>query len=397
MLDASTYLDSLASSVGHKPNVQKALRDARDSYDGRLWHELGEALLVAIEDDHVRQVAYDLHQHVLLPCRADISPFAYAKLLYVIALYGDQPEPNKALALLDGAFAMLTSQLPSGMGEPQAIKCVQCIRAMVLMSDEATVEARRLLDEVADYAKERQAHDLDPVLSALLARARVREYELLREFTSFYETAFDVHASSIRAGIPIVAEDLSVLSYKVVVAALLSPKVYNFGKLLNYEPFIACLRSSTDAWLLQWAQLCNDGDVKGFEAFVVAHAGDIGTIEDLKVALPTLGRKVRLMALLHLVFYTPADERVFSFASIAERCGLASLEQVEPLLLTAFACHIVKGHIDGLAEMVHITWVQPRVLSSDEILQLAKLIGAWKSRVAAAREQVDALAANITP
>lgn len=395
MLDAATYLDSLASSVSHKPDIQKALRDAKQAYTGRLWHELGEALLIAVEDENVRQVSYDLHQHVLMPCRADISPFVYAKLLYVFALYGDQPEPNKALTLLDGAFAMLTSQLPSGMGEPQAIKCVECIKALILMGEEATVDARRLLDEVADYVKERQAHDLDPVLSALLARARVREYELLREFTQFYETAFDVHASSLRAGIPIVPEDLSVLSYKVVVAALLSPKVYNFGKLLNYEPFVACLRGSTDAWLLHWAQLCNDGDVQGFEAFVANHKADIEGIEDLSVALPTLGRKVRLMALLHLVFYTPADERVFSFASIAERCGLSNIKQVEPLLLTAFACQIVKGNIDGLKEEVHITWVQPRVLNCEEILQLAKLIGSWKARVAEARSHVDELATNI--
>eukprot|EP00742_Colponemidia_sp_Colp-10_P018769 GILJ01021714.1.p1 GENE.GILJ01021714.1~~GILJ01021714.1.p1 ORF type:complete len:325 (-),score=39.10 GILJ01021714.1:62-940(-) len=292
---------------------------------------------------------------------------------------------------------MLSSQLSSGMGEPQAIHALQCIRAIVLMHDEPTVDARRVLDEVTEFTQQRQAHDINPVLSTLLARAHAREYELLREFTKFYETAFDVHASSIRANIPIVSEDLSVLAYKTVVAALLSPSVYNFGKFLNYTPFVECLRNTTDAWLLHWSQLCNDGDVVGFETFVTGHSESIAAINDLQVALPMLARKVRLMALLHLVFYTPADARVFSFSSIAERCGLEGTNAVEPLLLTAFAANIVKGHIDGLAEEVHITWVQPRVLGSEEIYQLANLIGEWKARVAKAREEVVKLAADITP
>lgn len=124
-------------------------------------------------------------------------------------------------------------------------------------------------------------------------------------------------------------------------------------------------------------QLCNEGDVAGFEHSYEMHnnknnntnssgkssSSNKNGSENITPSFPIISenrnallRKVRLMALLHLVFYTPFNERVFNFASIGKRCSLP-LHEAEPLLLTALAQGIIRGKIDGMLQQIHVTWV----------------------------------------
>jgi 26S proteasome regulatory subunit N9 len=61
--------------------------------------------------------------------------------------------------------------------------------------------------------------------------------------------------------------------------------------------------------------------------------------------LRTLEEKIRIMALLELIFSLPKNDRNLSFGAISKVTGL-SLEQVEPLVMRSMSLGLIKGGID---------------------------------------------------
>lgn len=383
-LDVGSYLEALEAALGSNPQAQQDIRQANTLGNRRHWFEMSEALLRALRHPEVLQVAFDLHEYAILPARADFSPYTYTKLLHLIVFsepaFSDGGE--KALKILDSAIASLTANTHT-----QGVHCVNCIRALVYLQRGSVLEAKRILDTVSDYVATLQTHELEPLLLALLSKGRVQEYEFGRQYSKFYQTVFDVVNYCERSELHLLESEMSALAYKTVIAALLSPDTFNFGRLLMFSSFTDRLNRSSDAWLLQWVQLCNDGDVSGFEAFCTVNVDAIGQIPDVRAALPHLRKKVRLMALLHLVFYTPADERTFTFQTLSQRCCLP-LDDVEELLLSALALRIIEGTIDGLEETVEVSWVQPRILNLSEIRELASRVKSWLSLVSDTTKKV---------
>lgn len=383
-LDAGSYLEALEASLSHNAGAQLAIGAAKKNCLRRHWFEMSEALLQALRFPDVLSIAFDLHKFAILPARADFSPFTYSKILYLIAFSNPSVTDGKPVFdLLDSASASMVAN-----GHTQGMHCVSCIRALTHMRFDALLEAKRLLDVVTDYVATLQTHEIDPLLMALLCKSRVQEYEFGRQYTKFYQTVFDVVSYCERSEMMLLDSEMSALAYKTVIAALLSPETFNFGRLLMFSAFTDRLKGGSDAWLLQWVQLCNDGDVDGFEAFCSVNMAAIEQIQDVRESLPRLRKKVRLMALLHLVFYTPADQRTFTFQNLAQRCSLPA-DDIEELILSALALKIIKGTIDGLEEKVEVSWVQPRILSVSEIRELASRVGSWLA-------VVKETAANVT-
>jgi len=58
-----------------------------------------------------------------------------------------------------------------------------------------------------------------------------------------------------------------------------------------------------------------------------------------------LDHKVRILALLELLFECGKDERCLTFAQIAEKC-LVRQDEVEMLIMKAMSLELVKGAID---------------------------------------------------
>lgn len=398
---ARSFLTRLISELHTTGCITPAghLQVALDEYNRRHWHEMSVELLAAYQDPAVLHHAHELHEHVLLAVRSDISPIVYVKLLHYTCLsLGSTLE--KALAVVESAAACLL-----GQGATQGSYALQCLRASLLLEstwgNDAAVPggapntARKLLEDVEAYTRTLQMHEIEPLLLALLCRARARDFELRQQYTMYYRNSFDIVTYSEKAELAIMEAEMKSLAFKTVVAALLSEEIFNFGKFINFQPFVTPLEQSPeDVWLLQWMRLCNEGDVKGFESFATNHAANVKGVPDLVGAAPLLSRKVRLMALLHLVFYTPFNERTFSFQTVASRCVVEE-QEAEPLLLTALAQGIVRGRMDGLTKEVNITWVEPRVLSLQEVKELATHVGRWRQQVENVSEYVSGLVSTM--
>ena len=118
-------------------------------------------------------------------------------------------------------------------------------------------------------------------------------------------------------------------------------------------------------------------------------------------------QKICLMALIESVFKRGAYERTLSFHTIAEETRLPA-EEVEHLVMKGLRCAVscqswlssersqrchcslglIKGHLDQVEEKAYFTWVQPRVLSTDQISILAQRLKTWGEKLHKVEERV---------
>ncbi|CBY22145.1 unnamed protein product [Oikopleura dioica] len=89
-----------------------------------------------------------------------------------------------------------------------------------------------------------------------------------------------------------------------------------------------------------------------------------------------------------MTFVRPANDRALSFAEIAEKTNLGKSD-VESLIIRALSLNLVKGSIDEVAEKVHMTWVQPRVLSVEQIDRMRVRIGDWVKEVGETEKMME--------
>lgn len=62
----------------------------------------------------------------------------------------------------------------------------------------------------------------------------------------------------------------------------------------------------------------------------------------------------------------PPKQRQITFTEIAQRAQIEK-NKVEFLVMKALSIGLIKGSIDQVNESVNISWIQPRVLSVDQV------------------------------
>lgn len=57
--------------------------------------------------------------------------------------------------------------------------------------------------------------------------------------------------------------------------------------------------------------------------------------------------------------------------------------------MRAMSLKLVKGVMDEVEKVVHVSWVQPRVLEKSQLTRLAERLGEWRGRVDEAHVYVE--------
>jgi len=157
-------------------------------------------------------------------------------------------------------------------------------------------------------------------------------------------------------------------------AALLGDDIYNVGELLAH-PVLKALHSS-EKWLFDLLFAFNSGNITKFEELRPVWSKQ----EDLRKESALLERKIRLLSLMEMAFVRPSKDRQISFAEVAKTAKI-DINEVEMLVMKAFALGLVKGYIDEVDKKVLIHWVQPRVLDREQIGSMAQRFGSWSGGV----------------
>lgn len=181
---------------------------------------------------------------------------------------------------------------------------------------------------------------------------------------------------------------LQTLAVDLCLAALTGEGIYNLGQVVN-NPILKVLVQTSQAWLLELLQACASGDVRQFQTMrQETYPKEIAS----QPALVNMGRqmqeKITLLSLVELVFTKPASERTLSFEEIAKGLGIP-LEQIERVIMRAFSVKLMEGSMDQVDGTVHITWILPRALGTQQMTELAARFGEWACKVSTAKDVME--------
>jgi len=177
------------------------------------------------------------------------------------------------------------------------------------------------------------------------------------------------------------------LATDMSLAAISGDGVYNFGEVLA-TPIVEALVDTPSAWLGDMLRCFNRGDIAQFNLLVEAHHSQYYGQPALQLRHNFIKEKVTLLALMNLLLETPAHDRNMPFALVAERTCLP-LNQVEWLVIKAMSLGLIKGSMDEVDQILHVDWVQPRVLDMDQMAHLAERLGEWGTKVTATANFIE--------
>ena len=149
------------------------------------------------------------------------------------------------------------------------------------------------------------------------------------------------------------------------------------------HPILDSLNATQHEWLKRLLFTFNEGNIGKFEALAPLFPKE----PILQENYAFLRQKICLMALIESVFKRDANNRTMTFATIAEETRLP-VNEVEHLVMKALSLKLIKGSLDQVEEKALITWVQPRVLSREQIGTLAKRLELWVDKLSNMEERL---------
>jgi len=340
-------------------------------YNRKLWHQLTLAIADFVTQPRLAgsdgsEVA-ELYDNFIKHFEGKMNSLALAKLVIGISKFF----PNERASLF-------VTSLVDKVGEsPEAVTLCKTELARLKLAAGAPTDCRALLDEAEVVVNERAGMDVDVHISFYTTLSAY--YKAQGPASDFYKSALLLLSYQPLDKMP--QSEAVALSFDLGMAALVATSVYNFGELLQH-PVVAMLEASEHVWLAQLLRVFNAGDIEQYEQLIATHSAHLEQQPALVSHAAFLKEKIALMSLMELVFghVGPSADHVVSFELIAQRARLP-IDEVELLLMRAMSLKLIRGEIDEVEQIVTVSWVQPRVLTTAQIGGMSELLSKWKEQV----------------
>jgi len=333
-----------------------------------LWHQLTETLKAAVYNPAFTQQVnlLELQETVIHAVEHRINPLQLVEIVILVANFifaKDQDASFDFLKNIEKSIAK--DQLAAIRLETAEIELrLQCKdtdgRCMNIQ------QIREMVEKTRD--KLDLLHGVTPVHAAFY-RASSQYLKEVGNYEAYYNEALRYLG----------CEDLEKLSSQerhqhallLGIAALLGNNVYNFGQLLAH-PILGALEGTNEAWLIEVLFAFNSGDLEKFRQ----HKREWSVYTDVVNNQERLEAKIRILCLMEIAAGRPSKQRSITFDEIAKRTQV-DMQEVEFLVMRALSKGLLRGSIDEVAKTVSITWVQPRVLSRNQIKEVSGRVGEW--------------------
>ena len=199
-----------------------------------------------------------------------------------------------------------------------------------------------------------------------------------RNFDEFYKSSLLYLAYVTTEDLP--ADFRLALAVDISLAALLGEGVFNFGELLLH-PIVQSLVGTEYEWLHALLKCFNKGDMQAYDMVCDRYSSALNRQPEMVKKADALRNKITLLCLVEYLFSLPPDSRSVPLDEIAARAKLGSREAAEAVIIQAMARGMVKGMINQVSGVVAVTWVQPRVLTHDQVQGLATRLEGWAQKV----------------
>ncbi|EGD74634.1 hypothetical protein PTSG_12378 [Salpingoeca rosetta] len=357
---AEAYIEKqLANARGDDEDVWK---EVQTLHNRKLWHQLSVKITEMLSSDLFASGGMvELHDSFIVHFYDRINLQTYAKMCLTVATQYESP--HDALAFFEQCLERVS-------GDALARVCIiSAMAELHLLLNQTDVTKAKLKE--AEALLEEQAGVTE--MHANFYRVAAEYYKNQGVYHEFYTNALR-YLGCIELD-TLGPEQQVQRAFDLALAAILGKGVYNFGELLAH-PILESLRSTSKEWLIDLLYAFNSGDLAKFEFLQPQWGSD----PDLKANESVMQEKIRLLALMEMVFRAPANNRRLAFDAIGDATK-TPVDQVEMLVMKALSLGLVRGSLDEVDSVAVLTWVQPRVLSQQQVEAMATRFNAWTATV----------------
>ncbi|POR33942.1 Putative 26S proteasome regulatory subunit rpn9 [Tolypocladium paradoxum] len=365
-MNVDTIPDFLAEQRDQAPEeLQSLVLDFENFWERKLWHQLTDALVEFFSHPESAPQRLSFYKVFILKFADKINQLKLVDLALKAAT--QCKDDQERLTFLQSVAKKVDNE-----NSQDALVFASVAVARVKLSLNALDDARKDLD-----AAERILDSFDSVETVVHAAfydANASYYQRKMDFANYYRTALLYLACIDLSSLS--AEERHRRAYYLSVAALVSNSIYNFGELLLHPILDALAQSDDDAWLRELLFAYNRGDLAAYDVL----SDSIASNKLLNDHSTHLRQKIYLAALTEAVFRRPPHDRTMTFATISQETKVRP-EEIEHLIMKALSLGLLRGTVDQVDEIAHITWVQPKVLDMKQIGNMRQRLLDWDSNV----------------
>jgi len=380
MRDVTKYLNEQKDAAQADKELAAQWTKIEELYNKKLWHQLTLELETLVRHPSMQsgQSLVVLYNNFIGDFESKMNPLSLVQLAMVIVEQIKDPEESKAFVTKIGEIGSVKSN-SEAFGLTRVL-----VGKTYLHQQQKQKETKAIIDEVEELLNDvdgvSPVHSHYYLLASDLYKIQGRHAEFYRSSLR-YLGCTDISTLS--------TEDKQKNAFFLSLAALLGEGVYNFGELLAH-PVLQTLKGTENEWLIDLLFAFNSGDVQKFRSV----KNKWSTQADLAANENLLFEKVCLLCLMEMTFRREATQRQINFKEISEATTLP-INQVELLVMKALSQGLVKGKIDQVGQVVHLTWVQARVLNTDQLKVMMTKINSWCTAVGDMERLIENKAGDI--
>jgi len=365
-----------AAAAGSNAELPEYLHRIADLYERKLWHQLTAALeeLVNLPQFEKGTFLLDLYQNFIKTFESHLQPLRLAHMIIKISKQISNPQE---------AISFLTEAAEKVKQNKECSILLRCTIGSLHLQLENWDECKTIVDQTGDALEVSSGIDSTVYASFYFLKANYEKVKGTAE--GFYRNMLLYLAYFPIDNIPPLQR--RTLAFDLCLAALIGDEVFNFGELLTH-PILSALTGTENSWVSELLLAFNKGDIDEYERLVEFYQAKLNAQPALVNNSQTMKEKIAILCLMELVFNRSADDRVIPFSVIAQATKLPETE-VELLLMRALSLGLIRGFVDEVDRVVTITWLQPRVLNTDQLQHMKVRLGEWQEKTKALRQFME--------
>jgi len=355
----------LISNLSNKYPQFKSLFDDIDSnLNQHLWYQLSENLNILSNKQELQQSKdlIELYNGLVFFIEPTLNPMKYLEFVQNM-LHNYKDNMAEALTFVEN----IEKTHNNFKGEEKIF--IKIIKGFCYLDLNKMYE----LEEIVKNTETEFSSniEIDSSLYAQYYKLSTLYYEKKMDYDNFYTNAFQYLAYETK----ISNEDKLNLCYKMCSAMLIGQKLYNFAELIEKD-FFKLMKGTQYEWISNLILSFNSAKVDQFLSMMDQYKQQIMENPILKEKIEFLPIKIRIAALLDLIFQKNKNERTISFEEICKVCQTEE-DKIEFISMKALSNELIKGYIDQVEKKLIVNWIQPKYLDKEKIVLIQDRFTAW--------------------
>ena len=346
------------------PNLKSLFDDMDSNLNRRLWFQVSENLISLSSKPELQQSKdlIELYNGLVFFIEPTLNPMKYLEFIKNM-LNNYKDNMSDGLTFIEN----IENNHKTYKGEEKIF--IKIIKGFCYLDLNKMYE---LEDIVKNTEQDFSSNiEIDTSLYAQYYKLSSLYYEKKEDYDNFYNNSFQYLAYETKLS----NEDKLDICYKMCSSMLIGEKLYNFAELIEKD-FFKLMQGTKYEWISNLILSFNSAKVDQFESMISQNKKLIEENPILKGKSDFLPIKIRIAALLELIFQKNKTERTLTFDEICKVCHTDE-DKIEYLSMKALSHGLIKGYIDQVEKKLIVNWIQPKYLDREKISLIQERFTSW--------------------